>query len=453
MKHILIGYLGNSDQPAMPVVTEKEKVTFVSLGNANGDIGLGIGQALKDMANLGLTSKHIGIDLLILAALVQAADTRISRATESQNNWTREIKIVVPVHDVNHWQNTENHLEQMLSFLTGDRWEVAFRTLARAVEIPDATRSELEIPITFDQTCLFSGGLDSLIGAIDLLEQGSRPLFVSHAADGSTSSAQEKCIAEIKNHYSGKCIERLRLWMRMPGGLVSGVRSENTTRGRSFLFIAAGVFAGTCISSQPKILVPENGFISLNVPLDPLRIGALSTRTTHPYYLRLWNELLCMIGIQGTIENPYWNRTKGEMLQECQNQSLISTIGPLSSSCSSPTKGRYRGHHMGHCGYCLPCIIRRSAFKRAFACDSTEYTKADLEENILNSLTSEGQQVRSFQMAIKRIADKPDLAKILVLKPGPLAIDSSRFDEFAGVYRRGLEEVGHFLSQVVTAPL
>lgn len=452
MKHTLIGYLGNSDQPAMPVVPREEKVTFVSLGNENGDIGLGIGQALKDMADLGLTSKHIGIDLLILAALVQAADTRISRATESQNNWTREIKIVVPVHDVNCWRNTENHIKQMLSFLTGDRWEVTFRPLTRAVEIPAAIRSELEIPTSFDQACLFSGGLDSLIGAVNLLEQGNQPLFVSHVADGSTSNAQWKCIDELKSFYSEKIIERLRLWMRMPGGLVSGVRSENTTRGRSFLFIAAGVFAGTCISKQPKILVPENGFISLNVPLDPLRIGALSTRTTHPYYLRLWNELLCMIGIQGTIENPYWNKTKGEMLQECLNQNLINTIGPLSSSCSSPTKGRYQGHHTGHCGYCLPCIIRRSAFKQAFDCDSTEYAKSDLEESILNSLTSEGQQVRSFQMAIKRIADKPDLAKILVLKPGPLDIDSAIFDEFAAVYRRGLEEVGRFLAQVVTAP-
>lgn len=453
MKHILIGYLGISDKPAMPVVTREEKVTFVSLGNENGDIGLGIGQALKDMANLGLTSKHIGIDLLILAALVQAADTRVSRATESQNNWTREIKIVVPVHDDSCWRNTENHLKKMLNFLTGDRWEVSFRTLTRAVEIPTAIGSKLENSSGFDQACLFSGGLDSLIGAIDLLEQGSQPLFVSHAADGTTSNAQWKCIDELKSFYSGKIIERLRLWMRMPGGLVSGVRSENTTRGRSFLFIAAGVFAGTCISRQPKILVPENGFISLNVPLDPLRIGALSTRTTHPYYLRLWNELLCMIGISGTIENPYWNKTKGEMLQECLNQSLIRTIGSLSSSCSSPNKGRYRGRPTGHCGYCLPCIIRRSAFKQAFDCDQTEYTKADLEENILNSLKSEGQQVRSFQVAIKRIVDKPELAKILVLKPGPLAVDSPQFDEFAAVYQRGLEEVGRFLAQVITSPL
>jgi hypothetical protein len=29
--------------------------------------------------------------------------------------------------------------------------------------------------------------------------------------------------------------------------------------------------------------VPENGLIVINVPLDPLRLGAFSTRTTHPF--------------------------------------------------------------------------------------------------------------------------------------------------------------------------
>lgn len=53
--------------------------------------------------------------------------------------------------------------------------------------------------------------------------------------------------------------------------------------------------------------VPENGLIALNVPLDPLRLGALSTRTTHPFYMARWNDLLSALGIPGRLENPYWN--------------------------------------------------------------------------------------------------------------------------------------------------
>lgn len=31
-----------------------------------------------------------------------------------------------------------------------------------------------------------------------------------------------------------------------------------------------------------ELLVPENGLIALNVPLDETRVGSFSTRTTHP---------------------------------------------------------------------------------------------------------------------------------------------------------------------------
>ena len=34
------------------------------------------------------------------------------------------------------------------------------------------------------------------------------------------------------------------------------------------------------------ILVPENGVISINVPLTVRRVGTLSTRTTHPYFIQ-----------------------------------------------------------------------------------------------------------------------------------------------------------------------
>ena len=51
-------------------------------------------------------------------------------------------------------------------------------------------------------------------------------------------------------------------------------------------------FAATGLAPPFSLAVPENGLIALNVPLDPLRLGALSTRTTHPFYIARWNELL-----------------------------------------------------------------------------------------------------------------------------------------------------------------
>lgn len=67
--------------------------------------------------------------------------------------------------------------------------------------------------------------------------------------------------------------------------------SETTTRGRSVLFLALGVAVASGLGPA-RLLVPENGFISLNVPLTPPRSGSFSTRTTHPHLIALLRDLL-----------------------------------------------------------------------------------------------------------------------------------------------------------------
>jgi hypothetical protein len=47
--------------------------------------GAGAGRALDDLARLNVFPSEIGVDLLVFAAHVHAADTRISRTTESQD--------------------------------------------------------------------------------------------------------------------------------------------------------------------------------------------------------------------------------------------------------------------------------------------------------------------------------------------------------------------------------
>ena len=120
----------------------------------------------------------------------------------------------------------------------------------------------------------------------------------------------------LKKHYRNVPFDRLRLWMSFPKRLVPDTGSEETTRGRSFLFFSCGVFAGSGLGRAFTLKVPENGLIALNVPLDPLRLGSLSTRTTHPFYTARWNELVRVLCLPATLDNPYWDRTKGEMVAE-----------------------------------------------------------------------------------------------------------------------------------------
>lgn len=453
-RHLIAGRFGPDDQIVIPSAAD-EQVTRLELVAGERSLDYGIGSALTSLKGMNIFPSEIGLDLLIVAAHVHAADTRISRAEQSQDSWTREIRLVVPVSDPGRWQAAAGTLTRILDFLTGDRWIVGFRLrperFSRIVTSPAITL----FPPSFDSLCLFSGGLDSLIGAIDLLENGRSPLLISHAGESASSDAQCKLFTSLKKHYTTSSFDRLRLPMVFANGLVDDVGAEDSTRGRSFLFFALGVLAGTGIGSSFVLHVPENGLIALNVPLDPLRLGSNSTRTTHPFYMARWNNLLTELGINGQVKNPYWDKTKGEMVASCENGVVLRTIAADSLSCSSPSKGRWQGHGIEHCGYCLPCLIRRAALDSAWGPghDSTVYTVPDLRTYPLDTNKSIGKQVRSFQFAIERLRGRPDLAKLLIHKPGPLTDEIPRLDQLADVYRRGLSEVAQLIDGVTTEPM
>ncbi len=339
-------------------------------------------------------------------------------------------------------------MKRALNFLTGDRWKIGFRSRPEKYSTIAKERNKTLIPAPFDNINLFSGGLDSLIGAVDSLQSGKTPLLVSHADEGVVSKSQEECFIALKEAYPGSQLNKLRSWIAIRKGLVDGVSDEITTRGRSFLFFSLGVIAGIGLDKKFVLNVPENGFIALNVPLDPLRLGALSTHTTHPFYMARWNELLEVLKINGELVNPYWDKTKREMVKKCSNPKLLKKITTSTLSCSSPTKHRW-DKYLGHCGYCLPCLIRRAALNED---DLTEYFIQDLSSRRLNSLKSEGQQVRSFQLAFNRLNKNPDLAKLLIHKPGPLSDYPDRHQDYANVYHRGLKEVQNLLKNVKAAP-
>ncbi len=451
-RQLIVGRFGPDDQISIPSATD-EQMTQLDLVAGEKSLNHGIGGALNSLRQLGVFPSEIGLDLLIVAAHVHAADTRISRTEQSQDSWTREIRLVVPVSDPSRWQAAAETLTRTLGFLTGDRWSIGFRSRPeRFVSI--TTPRDTLLPTTFDALTLFSGGLDSLIGAIDLLDSGRIPLLISHAGEGASSDAQNKLFSKLKNHYTALAFDRLRLPMVFANGLVEGVGAENSTRGRSFLFFALGIFAGTGTGSEFVLRVPENGLIALNVPLDPLRLGSNSTRTTHPFYMARWNDLLAELGIDGRVENPYWDKTKGEMVASCANGTLLRSCVDDSLSCSSPAKSRWQGHGIEHCGYCLPCLIRRASLDTAWGHghDSTIYTVPDLRAHPLDTKESIGKQVRSFQFAIERLRGRPDLARLLIHKPGSLADEIPRLDQLADVYRRGLDEVAQLIAGVTTKP-
>jgi hypothetical protein len=177
--HSLVCRLGAGDTATVKPSRSDSKITEVSFVDGDHRLGYGLGQALDQLRELGIRPSERTLDLSLLAAVLTAADTRISRSSQSQNAWTREIDLCLPVAEPKLWKSLAPLIVTTLNFLTGDRWGVRFRARPKGLAALAPAPTKLRIA-TADSVCLFSGGLDSFIGAIDLLADDKAPILVSH---------------------------------------------------------------------------------------------------------------------------------------------------------------------------------------------------------------------------------------------------------------------------------
>ena len=448
----LIGRLGPDDKASVKPIQTDSAVYEIDFLDGKRRMGFGIGQALDQLASLGLQPSERAIDLVLLAALVSAGDTRVSRSINAQDGWTREIDLYAPVSAPTAWGDETESMEALLKFLTGDRWRVFFRTRTnRTAVLANQPKRLANDGLT--EVSLLSGGLDSLIGAIDLLADGKRPLFVSHYWDAETAKAQTYVLSALEKHFSGHEIKSLRVRLGFDKHHLDTGETEATQRGRSFLFYALAALTASAFDRPMAVNIPENGLIALNVPLDPLRFGALSTRTAHPHVIAGMKRLTDAVRLSVSFSNPYRHMTKGEMVSGCVDNAFLRKVVGNSMSCSSPAKARYKGLSPRHCGYCVPCLIRRASLKAGLgAKDPTLYTVENLRAQTLATDRAEGEHIRSFQLIAKRIKKDPGLANILVHKPGPMIDTLGEIRDYADVFRRGVLEVDKLLQGVKAKP-
>jgi hypothetical protein len=451
-RHSLVLRFDASDTEAVPIVETDSTVTDIPFVSGEYRFDYGLGQFLEKLESHGLLPTEDALDLALLATLVFCADTRVSREHNSQDGWTREIDLYLPVSDVTKWNGMQRLLSDALQFLTGDRWRVFARE--RPVGFEEYLSDEVQAQLAnFTCVSLFSGGLDSFIGAIDLLAAGESPLLVSHYWDGMTSEHQSVCFHLLEKKYPDGAFDDVRARVGFEKDIVEGGGHEDTQRSRSFLFLALGALAGSSLHRDTTLYVPENGLISLNVPLDHLRVGAQSTRTTHPYFMARFQEILSRLDISVTLKNPYQFQTKGEMVMGCRDIAFLKANAKHTISCSSETKGRWEGLAPMHCGYCVPCLIRRASLQRGLKFDDTQYQIPNLRAVPLDSTKAKGKDVRSFQIALSRLHKYPGFPRIAVMIPGPLTEFKDDLPAFAEMYQRGLQEVGELLNGVVSKPL
>lgn len=397
-----------------------------------------VGSTVRNqLERVAVTPLPVAVDLLNLATAVYSADVCTRRAT-AYDRWTRDFRLHIPVADPERWAAASPHLSRTLGFLSGDRWRVEFRPLVHPIP-PFVKRKRARPARRPAAVSLFSGGLDSFVGALDLLEAGHAVSLVGHYSTGPTSQAQDVVNTALATHYPGRT-SFFRFYVRPPR--LNGSAPEPSTRSRSILFLALGTLVASAFGDPLPLHVPENGLISLNVPLTPARSGTLSTRTTHPHFMELFRELLRMVGLNTPVETPYRFLTKGEMLAGAGNASVLRAVAPQTLSCSHPDVGRYHGVAPGrHCGYCVPCIIRRASLAHVGEDRAADYL-IDVLRNPPGAGTETGKDFRAFEMALARQRDgHPSLRD--VLSSGPLPPEHAT--DYTAVYQRGMEEVRRLL--------
>jgi hypothetical protein len=397
-------------------------LSIILYGSTNdpkkGAIGGGIPGAVRKAR---LVSEPLAWDLISLALSVFAADLAGHRA-QSPDGWTRSFELQIAVSAPEVWTKCKQSVENLLRFLTTDIWTVSFIAGGMVPEThPKA------VPLDVDAAGLLSGGLDSLIGAIDQGQVGKKLIAVSQIVrgDGEKQELFASSIGSIKQHLRLSHAEH-----------IPNIESPASQRSRSLLFLAYGVLAATSIAKyrqaeEVDLFVCENGFIALNPPLTPGRVGSLSTRTTHPMVFAHLRAILANLNIRVNVINPYTAKTKGEMLSDCRDQPLLESLATQSTSCS-----RFKLYGYKHCGRCVPCLVRRAAFERWKGSDNTVYRFDDLGRDDPDFAGFD--DVRSAMMAIsesKRLGTRRWLGATL---SSGLIGDK---DALRDVARRGLAEL------------
>ncbi len=308
------------------------------------------------------------LDLLEVAAYVFAGDrstSRGSRISVEYQGWARNLHFVIRVRDHDFWSEptVQDALKSALCFATGDQgYEFTFQPGHTTPPTSLFDRKDFQAKTTAGLSImLFSGGIDSLAGAVQRLrESDDRICLVSHSSQGGTIRTQRGLVEALQQAYP----ERVSHYQFRTHLQVIRAREESQ-RTRPFLY-GSIAFAIAMAFGQERFFIFENGVTSLNFARREDLLNARASRTTHPQTVGRLASLFSTIAEQTfAIESPFiWN-TKTEVVDYLK-ASGHGQLLPSSVSCSRTFNART---HATHCGECFQCLDRRIGVYGAAADD------------------------------------------------------------------------------------
>lgn len=364
-------------------------------------------------------------DLLEIATYVYSADQVVRRGADDVDSfgdgWRRDLHFVVPVRNPDFWNSAEvqETLCSTLGFLSDDQYEFDFVKLDQDHQFQEYlefndTQQMYGMP---EQVVMFSGGLDSLAGAIDeVVNQKRRVLLVTHKST-SKLNKRHRVLEEMLAAKAGDNVPH-RITVRVHK--TKELNHEYTQRSRSFLYVSIGATIARMLNLK-SVRFYENGVISLNLPVCAQVVGGRATRTTHPRVMKGFQDLLSLVaGEPFTVENPYIWKTKADVVKIITDAGCHDLI-KHSMTCTHTWE--MTNQHT-HCGGCSQCIDRRFAILAAKADqhDPVEHYKVDVftqsrdkgEDKIMAAAYLErANQVKNLTDVTQFVSSYPDVGRVL----------------------------------------
>ncbi len=320
---------------------------------------------LEDVARVFL--RHLKprlVDLLEIATYVYTADCATRRGEGWLNDhttepWPRDFQFVIPVRDVDFWRSdaTVEALQAVLSFLSDDKFAFQFEPLSKDRPIQGYLQFGDSDDWPFqrvERVLMFSGGLDSLAGAVETAAKGGKLVLVSHRPVGMLDSRQRELYKQLRTTFPSTPMIHVPVWINKD----SNFGREHYQRTRSFLYSALGVVVAESVEAE-GVRFFENGIVSLNLPVADEVLRARASRTTHPLSLDMFSSLYRLVtDREFVVDNPYVFKTKKEVVSLIANHGAAELIR---HTCSCAHTGHFSSKSQWHCGTCSQCIDRRIA--------------------------------------------------------------------------------------------
>jgi len=397
-------------------------------------------------------------DLVELAAYVYSADQAVRRSYQDTDTfgapWRQHLHFHVPVRCPDIWRRADvlEALTSVLEFLGDHFFSFEFSKATAPVPFQQYLDFPSVAPRTpqYDQVVMFSGGLDSLAGAIDeITQERHRVAFVTHIPTPKKRGIIRRLRTELDN--LAKPVVPLHVGVEV--NKAKSLGKEYTQRTRSFLFASLGATVAQMLGLS-SLRFYENGVVSLNLPLCGQAVGGRASRTTHPRVLAGFSQLFSLLNDSKIeVTNPYLWLTKAQIIKRI----IDAGHGDLVAQSISCAHTWERSNQQTHCGKCSQCLDRRLAMLAAGAFDRDPaeqykfniFTEAPsaLDDKILVASYIERartlQEIKSVEVFIARY---PELVRALAFADGLSHQQTAQ--KFLDLHQRHGREVGDALETI-----